>query len=207
MKTIILTAALLLASAGAAQAEPPFVLPHGSQDVKTAIAGVYTLDPNHIGVIVRVPHLGFSLSVFRFDKAEGTLHWDPAHIDKSTLSASVETGSIATNVADFAAELAGDKYLKSAAYPKATFVSTAFRQSDATHGKVDGNFTLMGKTVPLTFAVTLIGAGPGFAGGPTMGHVLGIHAEAEIDPQDFGLPALLKGPIQIAIDTEFDRKP
>ena len=60
-----------------------------------------------------------------------------------------------------------------------------------------GQFTLMGKTVPLTFDVTLVGAGPGFAGGPTMGHVIGIHAEGAINPQDFGLPVFFKEPIQI----------
>jgi polyisoprenoid-binding protein YceI len=206
MKTSALIALLLLTQAAAAD-PAPFVIPHGTQDVTKAIAGDYTLDPNHVGVVARVSHLGFSMSVFRFDKVAGKLHWDPAAIAKSQLTATVETGSIASNVAGFAAELSGDKYLKSTTYPEATFVSTAFRQSDATHGKVDGQFTLLGKTVPLTFDVTLVGAGPGFAGGPVMGHVIGIHAEAAINPQDFNLGPFFKDPIQLTIDTEFDRKP
>ena len=70
---------------------------------------------------------------------------------------------------------------------------------------VDGKFTLMGKTVPLTFDVTLIGAGPGFAGSPAMGHVIGIHAETAINPQDFGMSPFFKTPIQLVIDTEFDK--
>ena len=107
---------------------------------------------------------------------------------------------------DFAEELQGPQYLKSAQYPAATFISTAFRQQDATHGKVDGTMTLMGKTFPVTFDVTLVGAGPGFAGGPVMGHVIGIHAETAIDPKDIGLPPIFAVPIQIAIDTEFDKK-
>ncbi|HEX4860030.1 MAG TPA: YceI family protein, partial [Rhizomicrobium sp.] len=74
--------------------------------------------------------------------------------------------------------------------------------------KVDGRLTLMGRTVPATFDVTLVGAGPGFAGGPVMGHVIGIHAETSIDAKAIGLSPdlLLKTPIVIAIDTEFDKK-
>ncbi len=74
-------------------------------------------------------------------------------------------------------ELSGAKYLNSAAFPQATFVATTFHPTDATHGKVDGTFTLMGKTKPVTFDVMLVGAGPGF------GHArMGIHAETAINP-------------------------
>ena len=213
MKQFLICAAiasLLIASQGhAAPAKPPatpFVIPHGQKDVTLATAGTYTLDPNHVAILARVSHVGFSISVFRFGSAAGTLEWDPTHIAKSKLSATVQTSSIETNVAGFAKQLQGQEYLNSARYPEATFVSTAFRQSDATHGKVDGRFTLMGKTIPLTFDVTLIGAGPGFAGGPVMGHVIGIHAETEIKPHDFGLPAIFSEPIGLVIDTEFDKK-
>jgi len=200
--------ALSLGPALAARVDPvmpaPVVIPHGQPDVTLAPAGIYTLDPSHVALIARVSHLGFSISVFRFGKVAATLEWNPAMIAKSKLSATVETNSIETNVPGFAEELQGDRYLKTAKYPQATFVSTAFRQSDAQHGKVDGQFTLMGKTVPVTFDVTLVGAGPGFAGGPVMGHVIGIHAETAIDPQAFGMSPFFTTPIQLVIDTEFD---
>ncbi|HXC56673.1 MAG TPA: YceI family protein [Rhizomicrobium sp.] len=213
MKSALTFCAALALAATAALADPapapapaPFVIPHGTQDVSKAVAGDYTLDTNHVGLLARVSHLGFSISIFRFEKVTAKLAWDPAAIAKSELSAAVETGSIASNVPGFAAELAGPKYLDAAQFPSATFVSTAFRPTDATHGKVDGKFTLKGKTVPLTFDVTLVGAGPGFAGGPVMGHVIGIHAEGFINPQDFNLGPFFKDPIQLVIDTEFDHK-
>src|SRR5258706_9432517 len=124
---------------------PPGPIPHGHKDVTLALAGNYKLDPDHAGVIARVSHVGFSRSVFRFDRVSGELAWDPNQISRSRLSAAVEISSIATNVADFAALLAGPKYLNSPPFPKATFVSTAFRATDATHAKVVGSFTLMGK--------------------------------------------------------------
>lgn len=200
-------AGAIVCGSHASNAPPaPMVIPHGTNDVTKAVAGEYKLDPSHVGMIVRVSHLGFSVSVFRFDKVAATLQWNPAAIAKSQLTANVQTSSIATNVPGFAAKLAGHEYLDAADFPEAKFVSTAFRQSDATHGKVDGNFTLKGKTVPQTFDVTLVGAGPGFAGGPTMGHVIGIHAEGNIDPTKFDMGPFFKDPIQLVIDAEFDHK-
>ena len=206
MRTLLATAALVALSAAALADPAPMVIPRGQMDVKLATAGTYTLDPNHVSVEARVSHLGFSISIFRFGKAAATLEWDPNAVAKSKLTATVETSSIITNVAGFAEELQGEQYLKSAKYPQATFTSTAFRQSDATHGKVDGSMTLLGKTFPVTFDVTLVGAGPGFAGGPTMGHVIGIHAETSVDPRALGMSPFFTVPIPIVIDTEFDKK-
>ncbi len=202
----LLLAACMICGARAADTPAPMVIPHGTSDISKTVAGTYTLDPYHVGVIARVSHLGFSISIFRFEKVSGTLQWDPAAVTRSQLTATVQTASIATNVPGFAQQLAGHDYLDATAFPEATFVSTAFRQSDATHGKVDGTFTLKGKTVPLTLDVTLIGAGTGFAGGPTMGHVIGIHAEGWIDPKLFNMGPFITDPIQLVIDTEFDHK-
>jgi polyisoprenoid-binding protein YceI len=198
---------LMLAVSGAAAqtAAPPSTLPPGvfaaERDIALATAGSYAVDPFHSAVLARVSHLGYSYLVFRFDKAEGTLTWDPAAVARAKLSVTVPTSSIVSNVEGFAAELTGDNWLKSKAFPNATFVSTAFRQANATGGKVDGEFTLMGKTKPVTFDVSLVGAGKGFMGKPR----IGVHARGWINPQDFGLPALMTEPIEIVIDTEFEK--
>jgi len=198
------TAALsqALAQAPASVALPPGVFP-AERDIALATAGAYTLDESHTAVIVRVSHLGYSQSVFRFDRIKGSLTWDPAEVEKSQLSASVETVSITTNVKGFAEELTGDKFLKSGAFPVATFVSTAFKPTDKSRGKVEGRFTLMGKTQPVTFDVELGGAGKGFEGKPR----IGVHAVATLNPQDYGLPPFFTDPIQIQIDTEFEKHP
>ena len=191
--------ALLLSAATPAFAQLPPGVYAGEHDYKLTTAGSYDVDAGHTAVIAKVSHIGYGLSVFRFDKVAGTLTWDPAAPAKSTLNVSVETASISTPVPGFAAELAGDGYLKSAAFPKATFVSTAFRQIDASHGQVDGQFTLMGKTRPLTLDVELVGAGKGFMGKPR----LGVEAVGRINPQDFGMNPLFSIPIQLVIDAEF----
>jgi polyisoprenoid-binding protein YceI len=204
-RTSCMLAVVLALSPVAALAQAPATLPPGvfaaERDIALATAGTYTLDEQHTAVIVRVSHIGYSQSVFRFDRAKGSLTWDPAAIEKSKLSASVETASITTNVKGFAEELAGDNFLKSKAFPEASFVSTSFKPVDKTRGKVEGRFTLMGKTRPVTFDVELGGAGKGFEGKPR----IGVHAVATINPQDYGLPALFTDPIQIQIDTEFEK--
>ena len=199
---------LILSAAFAADAPPPMKIPHGQKDISLVDSGTYTLDTNHVAILARVSHLSFSVSVFRFGAAKATLDWDAKNPAKSKLFATVETASIETNVPGFAEELQGAQYLNAKTFPQATFVSTAFRQTDPQHGEVDGNFTLKGVTKPVTFKVTLIGAGPGFAGGPVMGHVVGIHAETSINGADYGVPQILNDqPIELQIDTEFDKAP
>jgi len=206
MRIALLGLALVLAG-GSAAAQSSSDLPPGvfvgGQELADARAGSYAIDPDHCAVLARVQHIGYSWSVFRFDRASGKLGWDPAAPEKSTLTVAVETASIATPVKGFAADLAGDQFLKAAKFPQATFVSTAFRRSDATHGKVDGQLTLMGITKPATFDVELVGAGKGWAEKPR----LGVRATAAIDPTDFGLPALFGKAIEIVVDTEFERTP
>jgi polyisoprenoid-binding protein YceI len=194
----------LLAGGVAAQSSdlPPGVY-RGGMVLTDASAGTYTIDPTHSSVLVRVQHIGYSWSVFRFDTASGKLAWDPAAPEKSTLSVTVEVASITSNVKGFANDLAGDQYLKTAKFPQATFVSTAFRRIDATHGKVEGQFTLMGVTKPVTFDVELIGAGKGWADKPR----LGVHAMAKIVPTDYGFPGLFGPAIEIVVDTEFEKAP
>jgi polyisoprenoid-binding protein YceI len=189
--TAAATALTLVLAAPALAQLPPGVYA-GEHDYRLAPAGTYGVDPAHTAVVAKVSHIGYSLSVFRFDKVDGVLDWDPAHPTGSSMKVSVDTASIDTPVPGFATELSGGAYLKSAAFPKATFVATAFHQIDAHHGRVDGQFTLM------TFDVELMGAGKGF-GHPRMG----IEAKTELNGQDFGLSPMFNTPIQLVIDAEF----
>jgi polyisoprenoid-binding protein YceI len=201
--TLVLSVAL--AGTALAQATQPNGLPPGvymgEADYKQAPAGSYSIDPDHASVVARVSHLRYSWSIFRFDRVSGTLKWDSVNTANSTLSAKVETASIASNVKGFAQELGGDNYLKSAKFPDATFVSSAFRQMSTRRGKVDGQFTLMGKTMPVTFDVELVGAGKGFADHPR----IGVNARGSINPTEFGFPPFFGDAIEIVVDVEFQR--
>jgi polyisoprenoid-binding protein YceI len=173
----------------------------GEADYKQAPAGTYAVDPDHASVVARVSHLRYSWSIFRFDRVSGTMKWDPANPANSSITAKVETASITSNVKGFAQELSGNNFLKSTAFPEATFVSSAFRQMSTRRGKVDGQLTLMGKTKAVTFDVELVGAGKGFADRPR----IGVSARGSINPVDFGLPPLFGDSIEIVVDVEFQK--
>ncbi|MBV9995096.1 MAG: polyisoprenoid-binding protein [Caulobacteraceae bacterium] len=197
-----LAAAGVLAGALGASAQP--AMPKPSKDYKVAPAGAYALDPAHTALIARVPHVGFSYSVFRFTAVSGELVWDPANPAADKLNVTVEAKSITTaptGAVNFPEELSGAPFLNVAQFPTATFVSKAFHALDATHGKVDGDLTIKGKTTPATFDVELVGAGQGFRG-----PVIGVSARTTIDASGLGLPPMLAAPIELLIDTEFDKK-
>jgi polyisoprenoid-binding protein YceI len=194
-----------LIAAAQAQGTQPNGLPPGvymgEADYKQAPAGTYAIDPDHASVIARVSHLRYSWSIFRFDRVSGTMKWDPANPANSSITAKVETASITSSVKGFAQDLSGNNFLKSTAFPEASFVSSAFRQMSTRRGKVDGQLTLMGKTKPVTFDVELVGAGKGFADRPR----IGVSAKGSINPVDFGLPPLFGDSIEIVVDVEFQK--
>jgi polyisoprenoid-binding protein YceI len=199
--------ALACGCASTAVAEPkcpPGVPPGvacGEPSLKAATAGTYKVDPDHASVIARVAHIGYSYSVFRFGKVDGTLTWDPVDPGRSQLVASVWTASIETPVKGFAKQLSGEGYLKTTIFPQATFTSTAFRQTGETKGAVEGTLSLMGKTRPIVIDVELVGAGRGFLGKPR----IGIAGAFSIDPQDFGMAPVFDQPIRLVLDVEFEK--
>lgn len=188
-------AGLALAVSSAAHAQP-------AADASAASAGTYQIDARHTAVIARVPHGGFSYEVFRFGGVAGELVWDPANAAANRLNVTVQVASIATPVDGFATELQGERFLNAQQFPTATFVSTAFRRIDASHGQVDGNLTIKGVTKAVTFEVELIGAGQGQRGNS----IIGYRATTNINLADYSLPGFIQGQAQIVIDGEFGRQ-
>lgn len=195
-------ASALAAAAALAVSAGGQTLPTPSHDYKAAPAGTYAIDVHHTGLIARIPHIGFSYSIFRFETVAGQLGWNPADPHADTLSVTVDPKSIATSATPgFADELQGEKFLNVAKFPTATFTSTSFHPQGATHGVVEGTLTLMGVTRPARFDVDLVGDGKGFRG-----PVIGVTARTTLDPKVYGLPPFIAGPIELTIDTEFDRQ-
>ena len=175
----------------------------GEAKVEHAEAGSYALDADHSAVVARVNHVGYSYLIFRFDKVDGSMKWDPKAPASSSMTITIKTESISTPVKDFAAALRGEQFLNVAKFPDATFVSTAFRPANPTSGKVEGNLTMFGKSVPATFDVVLVGSGKGFGGAPRIGAT----ARTWIKPVDFGMPPIFDRPIEIVADVEFAKAP
>jgi polyisoprenoid-binding protein YceI len=198
LSNFALGGALALALGSVVAAQPQ--MPTPAHDYKAAPAGKYGIDPKHTGLVARVPHMGFSYSIFRFETVAGTLAWDPANPGADKLEVTVDPKSITTApVQGFSDELSGEKFLNAAKFPSITFTSTAFHPEGATHGKVEGDLTVMGVTKHVVFDVDLVGAGKGFRG-----PVIGVSAKTMLDPKGLGLPPFFAAPIELDIDSEFD---
>ncbi|MDF3607087.1 YceI family protein [Paracoccus sp. DMF-8] len=194
----------------AAQDIAPDDVPRGVPDYHAAEAGTYRLDPTHTAVIARVPHMNFSISVFRFDVVSGQLEWNPQDLGAVRLVADVDPASISTPVPGFAEALRGTDYLDTASHPTARFVADGFVADSPVQGRISGQLTIMGQTHPATFDATLIGAGQGYTGdengNPIIRNLIGLSAETAIDPQQFGLNPFFTDPVVIQIDAEFARQ-
>ena len=115
----------------------------------TAQAADYASDPTHTFVTFEIDHFGTTTNRGRFDKKEGTVQFDRAaktgKVDISFDVASVNTGTEAFNKHLQSADL-----LNVAQHPKARFVSDKFVFNGDNVTEVSGQFTLLGKSQPLT---------------------------------------------------------
>ena len=159
----------------------------------------WQLDNSHTRVGFSVEHLGFSTTMGRFDKVDGTLNYDMKAPNKAQMNFVIDTSSINT------AWEARDKHLRTAdffdveKYPTMTFKSTQVNFINPIQAKVTGDFTLLGKTMPLTLNVTL----KKIADSPmTKEPVIGFRATGNIDRAAYGMTTFAQGittnvPIQI----------
>lgn len=164
-----------------------------------ALPTQWQLDNSHTRVGFEVEHLGFSTTMGRFHDVDGTLNYNIKAPNKTQMRFVIETDSIDT------AWKARDKHLKSddffnvKKYPTMTFDSTNVNFINPQQAKVTGDFTLLGKTMPLTLDVTLkkIATSP-----LTKEPVIGFHATGNIDRAAYGMTTFADGittnvPIQI----------
>ncbi len=159
----------------------------------------WELDDSHTRVGFEVEHLGFSTTMGRFDKVDGTLNYNMKAPEATQMSFVIDTNSINTAWEARDEHLRKDEFFNVAKYPTMTFKSTQVDFINPIQAKVTGDFTLLGKTMPLTLDVTL----KKLADSPmTKEPVIGFRATGNIDRAAYGMTAFAQGittnvPIQI----------
>jgi polyisoprenoid-binding protein YceI len=169
--------------------------------------GHYVLDPHHASVIARVKHMGVSLYALRFNTLAASFDYDPAHPEATHLTASVDPASLDVN-ADYGKEFA-EEFLSASKFPKATFTATQMQTAGDGTGTMTGDLTLMGVTRPVTFNVTLIGAGHEVLPIPLGRRAAGFEATTTFKRSDFGstyLNNLVGDEVTLQIEAEFEKK-
>ena len=142
----------------------------------------FIIDKTHSEASFQVRHLITRVSG-RFSDFEGTIQFDEAIPEKSSVSFTIKTSSIDTREAD------RDKHLRSAdffsvdEYPTITFTSTRVRKAGGNQFDVVGTLTIHGVGQEITIPVTYLG----IAKDPWGKERAGFEAELKINRKDFGL--------------------
>lgn len=109
----------------------------------------FQIDPTHTFVYFEVVHFGTSTVRGRFNDVSGTISFDEAE-RKGKADITVLTTSIDSGVGDFNEHLKSPDFFDVAKTPKARFTSDRFEFDGETLRSIDGQFTLLGKTLPVT---------------------------------------------------------
>lgn len=95
----------------------------------------------------------------KFKTWSAEIDFDPAKLEQSKVSVTIDTGSAETGDKTYDGSLPSPEWLGPKAFPTATFESKAFRQTGDTTYEVDGTLSLKGVTqdITLPFSLTIEG--------------------------------------------------
>ncbi|OJY26750.1 MAG: polyisoprenoid-binding protein [Myxococcales bacterium 68-20] len=172
----------------------------------------WSIDPAHTSVTFGVRHMMVSTVRGEFQKVTGTVTWDPAQPEATTIEASLDVASINTREAQRDAHLKSADFLDVEKYPTIEFRSRGVGRSMAGGVEIVGELTIHGTTRVITLQVE----------GPTAEYknpwgqtVMGASAKTTIKRSDFGMTwntvleagGLLVGDdISIQLDVELRRE-
>jgi polyisoprenoid-binding protein YceI len=122
-----------------------------------ATAADYVIDPAHTSIHFRVAHFHFSQVQGRFNRIKGTFSFDPAKPEASKVNVVVDVGSIDTNHKARDAHMRSPTYFHVARFPNAVFGSTRIAVTGPRTGRMFGNLSILGVTVPVILDVTFNG--------------------------------------------------
>lgn len=194
-------AAVLL---GAILASPALA---ASKDPSQAPAGAYRLEASHSQLLFAIGHLELTSYHGRFDKLSGTLNFDPNQPEKSAVSITMDMTSLDTPSGELNNELKGTAVFDAAAFPTASFKSTAVTRTGPDSGKITGDLTIKGVTRPVTLDVVFGGGEPNPLGDS---YALGFRGTATIKRSDFGLTGMIwesmvGDEVELTVEAMFDQ--
>lgn len=118
-----------------------------------AQAADYAIDPTHTFVTFEIPHFATSTNRGRFDKKEGTIQFDRV-AKTGKVDITIDVASVNTGTAAFNKHLNSADLFDTAKHPTARFVSDKLVFNGDKVAEVQGQFTFMGQTLPLTLTAS-----------------------------------------------------
>lgn len=167
--------------------------------------GDYTLTRQYGSVFFRVLQQEFLTLVGRFDSYSGSLHLDPENLAASTLTATVDMGSLNMTDTDVSETLVSSSvWFNTSLYPQATFTSTSAVVTGENEVDFIGELDFLGMKKPWTLHVRFLGGSDGELGGSTVG----IAGKGIINRLDFGMDQyrnMAGDEVEIEVNVKFNR--
>jgi polyisoprenoid-binding protein YceI len=142
----------------------------------------FTIDKTHSEVAFQVRHLVTRVRG-RFTDFSGTVQFDEARPEQSSIDFSINPASIDTGTADRDTHLRSNDFFAAEEHPVITFKTSKVAKRSAEQFDIEGTLTIRGIAKPLTLPVTYLGT----ATDPWGNARVGFEGEVTINRKDFGL--------------------
>lgn len=166
-----------------------------------AVEAVYEIDPVHTTVLLKVKHLGVADAYGRFNEVAGEVRHHETDPAKTSITFTVKAASIDTNNADRDKHLRGPDFFNSGEFSDLSFVSSKVTKKSDNVYEVTGDFTVRGKTLPVTFDFAFGGTGKNIQ----QKDIFGGAAEFTVKRSAFGidyLPQALGDDVTVIVSLE-----
>jgi len=170
----------------------------------------FNIDRNHSSFGFRIRHLVSNVNG-RFKDFAGTITYDPAKPENSSVDVTVQATSIDTDTPRRDDDLRSDNFFDVAKYPTLTFKSVSIQKKSASELTLTGDLTMHGVTKRITVPVDVLGTMP-FRGGEKAG----FSTTFEVNRKDYGITwnraldnggALLGDDVKVTINLETGWEP
>jgi polyisoprenoid-binding protein YceI len=147
-----------------------------------APARTFAIDKTHSEAIFQVRHLVTKVRG-RFTDLGGSIAFDEASPERSTVAFTIQAASIDTGTPDRDAHLRSEDFFHVEKHPVITFASTSIKPLGGDAYDVTGDLTMRGVTKRITLPVSYLGK----AKDPWGNEKIGFEAETTINRKDYGL--------------------
>ncbi len=171
-----------------------------SSTLATAAVETYKIDPAHSSVGFNVRHF-FTKVPGVFAKSSGTITVDRDNLEKSSVEATIDVGSVNTREEKRDAHLKNQDFFLVEKFPSMTFKSKSWKKTGADTYDVAGDLTIKDKTKEVVLKVKSLGFGPGSRGA----QLSGWEASTTLDRRDFGITygqGVVGNDVDVAINIE-----
>ena len=165
----------------------------------------WSIDPAHSSAQFAVRHMGISTVRGAFTKVSGSVQYDPANPQKTTIDATIDASSVDTRFEMRDNDLRSPNFFDVAKYPTLTFKSKRVEAAGSGKLKVTGDLTIHGVTKEVVLDVD----GPSAAVKDPGGNLhIGAAASTAVNRKDFGVNGagtMVGDDVTITIDLELKR--